>query len=145
MGYPTEDSLDKMWRFVKGLRRESGTTFHPNPAVTEVVANGLAAHGDELDELLCPNNFYLDKQAKAKLRRWICACDEMQIYNYCHCLLSCGKTACRLPSIYQRTTRNGRFMDSSPTRLQTRDKRSGTGHRIMVPYHSPTTPGQRLD
>jgi ferredoxin-thioredoxin reductase catalytic chain len=21
------------------------------------------------------------------MRRWICACDEMQIYKYCHCLL----------------------------------------------------------
>jgi len=28
-----------------------------------------------------------DKKAEAKLRRWICACDEMQIYKYCHCLL----------------------------------------------------------
>ena len=32
-------------------------------------------------------SFYLDKQAEAKLRRWICACDEMQIYKYYHCLL----------------------------------------------------------
>src|SRR5438552_1559382 len=23
----------------------------------------------------------------SRLRRWICACDEMQIYKYCHCLL----------------------------------------------------------
>jgi len=33
---------------------------------------------------LCPCNFYPDKQAEAKLRRWICACDEMQTYKYCH-------------------------------------------------------------
>ena len=25
--------------------------------------------------------------AEAKQRRWICACDEMQKYKYCHCLL----------------------------------------------------------
>ena len=42
---------------------------------------------DELGKPLCPCNFYQDKQAEAKLRRWICACDEMQIYKYCHCLL----------------------------------------------------------
>jgi len=42
---------------------------------------------DELGKPLCPCNFYKDKQAEAKLRRWMCACDEMQIYKYCHCLL----------------------------------------------------------
>ena len=44
-------------------------------------------HVDELGKPLCPCNFYKDKVAEAKLRRWICACDEMQIYKYCHCLL----------------------------------------------------------
>jgi ferredoxin-thioredoxin reductase catalytic chain len=42
---------------------------------------------DELGKPLCPCNFYQDKKAEAKLRRWMCACDEMQIYKYCHCLL----------------------------------------------------------
>jgi ferredoxin-thioredoxin reductase catalytic chain len=51
------------------------------------VVNGLAAHVDELGKPLCPCNCYQDKKAEAKLRRWICACDEMQIYKYCHCLL----------------------------------------------------------
>jgi ferredoxin-thioredoxin reductase catalytic chain len=55
--------------------------------VTESVVNGLAAHVDELGKPLCPCNFYKDKEAEAKLRRWICACEEMQIYKYCHCLL----------------------------------------------------------
>jgi ferredoxin-thioredoxin reductase catalytic chain len=36
---------------------------------------------------LCPCNFYPDKAAETKLRRWVCACDEMQMYKYCHCLL----------------------------------------------------------
>jgi ferredoxin-thioredoxin reductase catalytic chain len=61
--------------------------MHPTPAVTEAVVNGLAMHMDELGKPLCPCNFYKDKQAEAKLRRWMCACDEMQIYKYCHCLL----------------------------------------------------------
>ncbi len=28
-----------------------------------------------------------DPAVEAKLRRWICACEEMQKYKYCHCLL----------------------------------------------------------
>ena len=87
MDLPTKDSLDKMWKFVKGFAEKGGTTFHLNRAVTEAVVNGLAAHVDELGKPLCPCTFYPNKAAEAKLCRWICACDEMQIYKYCHCLL----------------------------------------------------------
>ena len=87
MAEPTQESLEKMRKFVKGFAEKSGTTMHPMPAVTEAVVNGLAMHVDELGKPLCPCNFYKDKQAEATLRRWICACDEMQIYKYCHCLL----------------------------------------------------------
>lgn len=82
-----KESLEKMWKFVRGFAKKSGTTFHPNPSVTEAVVSGLASHVDELGKPLCPCNFYPDKKAEARLRRWICACDEMQIYKYCHCLL----------------------------------------------------------
>ena len=87
MDEPKKESLDRMWKFVKGFAEKSGTTFHPTPGVTDAVVKGLASHVDELGKPLCPCNFYPDKQAEAKLRRWICACDEMQIYKYCHCLL----------------------------------------------------------
>jgi ferredoxin-thioredoxin reductase catalytic chain len=87
MAEPTQVNLDKMWKYVKGFAEKSGTTMHPTPAVTEAVVKGLAMHMDELGKPLCPCNFYKDKQAEAKLRRWMCACDEMQIYKYCHCLL----------------------------------------------------------
>ncbi|MGC3974185.1 MAG: ferredoxin-thioredoxin reductase catalytic domain-containing protein [Nitrospira sp.] len=87
MDEPSKESLDKMWKYVKGFAEKSGTAMHPNPAVTNAVVLGLAAHVDELGKPLCPCNFYPDKQAEAKLRRWMCACDEMQIYKYCHCLL----------------------------------------------------------
>ena len=87
MDQPTNDSLDKMWKFVKGFAEKSGTIFHLNRAVTEAVVHGLAAHVDELGKPLCPCTFYPNKAAEAKLCRWICACDEMQIYKYCHCLL----------------------------------------------------------
>jgi ferredoxin-thioredoxin reductase catalytic chain len=87
MAEPKQESLDKMWKFAKGFAEKSGTTMHPMPAVTEAVVKGLAMHVDELGKPLCPCNFYKDKAAEAKLRRWMCACDEMQIYKYCHCLL----------------------------------------------------------
>lgn len=87
MAEPTQESLEKIRKFVQGFAEKSGTMMHPNPAVTEAVVKGLASHIDELGKPLCPCNFYKDKEAEAKLRRWICACDEMQIYKYCHCLL----------------------------------------------------------
>ena len=32
----------------------------------------------------CPCNFYEDKEEEAKSSEWICACEEMQKYKYCH-------------------------------------------------------------
>ena len=87
MPEPSEKSLIKIDKFVKGFAEKSGTAMPPNPAVTEAVVKGLAAHVDEFGRPLCPCNFYPDKKAEVKLRRWMCACDEMQIYKYCHCLL----------------------------------------------------------
>jgi ferredoxin-thioredoxin reductase catalytic chain len=87
MAEPKQESLEKMRKFAKGFAEKSGTAMHPMPAVTEAVVKGLAMHIDELGKPLCPCNFYKDKAAEAKLRRWMCACDEMQIYKYCHCLL----------------------------------------------------------
>ena len=84
---PTKANVDRMWKFVRTFADKSGTTFHPNPEVTAVVVKGLALHQDELGKPLCPCNFYPDKVEEAKKRRWICACDEMQAYKYCHCLL----------------------------------------------------------
>jgi ferredoxin-thioredoxin reductase catalytic chain len=61
--------------------------LHPDRTVTETVVMGLAKHIEEVGRPLCPCNFYPDPKEEAKLRRWICACDEMQRYKYCHCLL----------------------------------------------------------
>jgi ferredoxin-thioredoxin reductase catalytic chain len=87
MEAPSPESSEKMWRYVRKFAEKSGTAFHPDAGVTEAVINGLAAHVDTLGRPLCPCNFYPDKAAEAEKRRWICACDEMQIYKYCHCLL----------------------------------------------------------
>jgi len=54
MAEPKQESLDKMWKYVKGFAEKSGTTMHPTPAVTEAVVNGLAMHMDELGKPLWP-------------------------------------------------------------------------------------------
>ncbi len=84
---PTTTSEMRLWKFAQKFAQKSGTTFHPNAEVTEAVITGLALHQDELGKPLCPCNFYPDKRQEATQRRWICACDEMQMYKYCHCLL----------------------------------------------------------
>lgn len=87
MDQPSQKSIEKMWNYARSYAAKSGTVFHPDPAVTEAVILGLAANVDQVGRPLCPCNFYPDKAAEAKRREWICACDEMQKWKYCHCLL----------------------------------------------------------
>jgi ferredoxin-thioredoxin reductase catalytic chain len=87
MDKPSEKNLNKMRIYAEKFAEKSGTYLHPDHSVTDVVVEGLARHIEEVGKPLCPCNFYPDKAGEAKLRRWICACDEMQIYKYCHCLL----------------------------------------------------------
>jgi ferredoxin-thioredoxin reductase catalytic chain len=85
---PSEQALSRIRKYVEKYREKSGTSAHPNEEVTEGVVLGLAAHLDEFGRPLCPCNFYPDKNAElAVSRRWVCACDEMKRYKYCHCLL----------------------------------------------------------
>jgi len=83
----SEESLRRLRRFVEKYCEKSGTSTHPDKDVTEAVVRGLAHHMDTLGKPLCPCRFYPDKKEEAKHRTWICACDDMQIYKYCHCLL----------------------------------------------------------
>ena len=80
----SEASLRKMQRFAEKYAEKSGTYLHPHPEITEFLVIGLAKHVDELGKPLCPCNFYEDKAEEAKSATWICACDEMQRYKYCH-------------------------------------------------------------
>ncbi len=84
---PSEKSVEKMRRFVSNYCQKSGTLTHPDPEVTEAVVKGLAHHSETLGRPLCPCRFYPDKKEEVTHRTWICACDDMQIYKYCHCLL----------------------------------------------------------
>ena len=85
---PTDKSIERKRKFVAKYCEKSGTTTHPDQEVTEAVVLGLAKNQDDLGRPLCPCRFYPDKKAEVKHRTWICACDDMQIYKYCHCLLS---------------------------------------------------------
>ena len=87
MDKPTEKNVTKMQKYAEKFAEKSGSYLHPDRGVTETVVEGLARHIEEVGVPLCPCNFYPDKPTEAKLRRWRCACDEMQMYKYCHCLL----------------------------------------------------------
>jgi len=84
---PSEKAINKMRVFVEKFTAKSGTTTHPDDAVRDAVILGLADNVDKLGRPLCPCRFYPDKNEEIKHRTWICACDDMQIYKYCHCLL----------------------------------------------------------
>ena len=85
------EAVQRMRKFVEKYCEKSGTTTHPNHEVTEAVIQGLAVHYETLGKPLCPCRFYPDKTEEIKHRTWICACDDMQIYKYCHCLLFVNK------------------------------------------------------
>lgn len=135
---PQQESLDKIVKFVKGFAEKSGTAMHPNPAVTEAVVKGLAMHVEELGKPLCPCNFYKDKQAEAKLRRWICACDEMQMYKYCHCLLFVREDGMPiteyLPEGHEGREVYGVVTDPTP------DKGRALKHKATAPASTPNEP-----
>lgn len=85
---PSQASLDKINKYVEKYQAKTGTTSHPDPEVRDSVVKGLAIHLDVLGKPLCPCNFYPDKQAEVeRSREWLCACDEMKKYKFCHCLL----------------------------------------------------------
>lgn len=83
----SEAALQRVRKFVEKFCAKSGTYTHPDEEVTEAVILGLARHIDTLGKPLCPCRFYPDKKEEVQHRTWICACDDMQIYKYCHCLL----------------------------------------------------------
>jgi ferredoxin-thioredoxin reductase catalytic chain len=84
---PTTEDVERMQKFAAHYAQKTGTSFHPDPQVTEAVIRGLAQHRGELGRPLCPCRFYPNKQEEIKQRTWICPCDDMRRYKYCHCLL----------------------------------------------------------
>ncbi len=88
MDQPSEKSIKRMRIYVDKYMQKTGTSGHPESEVTEAVILGLANNIDEVGRPLCPCNFYPDKKAEVeRSREWVCACDEMKKWKYCHCLL----------------------------------------------------------
>lgn len=84
----SDEAIARIRKYVERYRQKTGTSEHPDREVPEAVILGLAQNVKETGRPLCPCNFYADKQAElADSRRWVCACDEMKQYKYCHCLL----------------------------------------------------------
>ena len=81
---PSEKAIQRMKTFVEKYTEKSGTYVSPVEGVTEQVILGLDQNIDEIGRPLCPCRFYPDKNEEAKHRTWMCACDDMQIYKYCH-------------------------------------------------------------
>ena len=88
---PSEKAMQRMRRLVENFTEKSGSYTSPVEGVTESVILGLAQNVDEVGRPLCPCRFYPDKTEEIKHRTWICPCDDMQIYKYCHCLLFVDK------------------------------------------------------
>jgi ferredoxin-thioredoxin reductase catalytic chain len=86
---PSAATVAKIKKYVAKYWEKTGTTGHPDPGVTDAVILGLAANVEEVGRPLCPCNFYPDKRTELEEhgRRWVCACDEMKKWKYCHCLL----------------------------------------------------------
>jgi len=84
---PTAASVQRVQKLVRIYTEKSGTTTHPDSAITNVIVLGLAQSLDLLGKPLCPCRFYPNPSEEIQHRTWICACDDMQIYKYCHCLL----------------------------------------------------------
>ncbi|EAU55167.1 ferredoxin-thioredoxin reductase catalytic domain-containing protein [Mariprofundus ferrooxydans] len=115
---PSEKSLDAVDRLVASYTLKSGTCTHPGPTVTESVKLGLAEHKDKLNKLLCPCRFYPDKGEEVTHRTWICPCDDMQVYKYCHCLLFFTEQGLPiteyLPSYHEGRETYGEVKDPTP-------------------------------
>ena len=88
MDQPSEKSIKRMRIYVEKYMQKTGTSGHPDNEVTEAVILGLANNIDEVGRPLCPCNFYPDKKAEVeRSREWMCACDEMKKWKFCHCLV----------------------------------------------------------
>jgi ferredoxin-thioredoxin reductase catalytic chain len=88
MPEPSDKSMKRMEVYVNKYLEKTGTSAHPQKEVTQAVIKGLAGNIDELGRPLCPCKFYPDKKAELeRSREWVCACDDMKVYKYCHCLL----------------------------------------------------------
>jgi ferredoxin-thioredoxin reductase catalytic chain len=117
---PSEESVRKIRRYVEHYLEKSGTAAHPDPGMTDAVIMGLAVNLEEVGRPLCPCNFYPDKQRELAVhgRRWVCPCDEMKRWKYCHCLLFVTREGLpiteHLPEGHEGRTTYGLILNPTP-------------------------------
>ena len=80
----SESNIQKMNKFVENFASKSGTMLHPNREITDFLVIGLAKNIDETGKQLCPCMFFEDKEEEILKKSWICPCEEMQRWKYCH-------------------------------------------------------------
>ena len=80
----SSQNIARMWRFVENFAEKSGSYLHPQREITEFLVIGLAKNIDEVGRPLCPCMFFEDKQAEIEKKEWICPCEEMQRFKFCH-------------------------------------------------------------
>ena len=120
MAEPKQESLDKMWKYVKGFAKKSGTTMHPTPAVTEVVVKGLAMHMDELGKPSAPVTSARINKQKPNSAAGCAPAMKCRSTNTATACYLCGKTACRSRNISQKATKAGKFTALSQTQPPTK-------------------------
>ena len=78
----SEKNLNKMWKFARNSRIRAVV-----PASAEEITEFLVIGWPSTSTItrpLCPCNFYEDKAEEVKESTWICPCEEMQRWKYCH-------------------------------------------------------------
>jgi len=78
------ENINKMRKFVNNFAEKSGSFLHPQSEITEFLVIGLAKNIDEVGRPLCPCMFFEDKEEEIEKKFWICPCEEMQRWKYCH-------------------------------------------------------------
>lgn len=118
MSEPTEENIKRVRNYVAKYCAKIGLTTHPMEEVTDAVIKGLANNLDELGKPLCPCRFYPDKKEEIKSRTWLCPCEDMKHYKYCHCMLFVNEEGMpvteHLPEEHEGRTTYGLIKDPAP-------------------------------
>ena len=87
---PSQKTFEKLKSHTQRIRNVSlhnialGEESRADILYSDKEGSGLASiYKRRLDHF----NLAMDKTEEIKHRTWICPCDDMQVYKYCHCLL----------------------------------------------------------
>jgi ferredoxin-thioredoxin reductase catalytic chain len=128
---PSTEDVARMRQFAEHYARKTGTAFHPDPGVTAAVLQGLARHRAKLGRPLCPCRFYPDAREESRRRTWLCPCDDMKRFKYCHCLLFVRPDGLpiteHLPEEHEGRAAWGRVADPTPGSGRESGRSMGSG------------------